>query len=59
MFSGKYDVFEDDVEIGKMVNKLQSESYLHMLKPDAWDIEAHNEALKSAEAMARKVVAGL
>ena len=59
MFTGRYDVFEDENEINRMVNKLQSESVIHMRKLDAWDIQSHSEALKSAENMARKVVAGL
>jgi len=54
-----YDTFEDEVEISKMVSRLQSESYKHMLIKDALDIQSHSDAVKSTEIMAEKIVASL
>ena len=54
----RVDVFEDEKEITKMVEKLQAKGLQHMSIPDAfWDSKFHEKAIKSTNKMGKKVLA--
>lgn len=43
MLTYSYDVFEDEIEISKMISNLQSEGMKYMLIPDSMDIPIKKE----------------
>ncbi len=53
------DPFENEAEVSKMVEKLHSQMFEQLNRPDIWDIQGHSDAIKSATKMGKKVLAKL
>ena len=60
MYEKRFDTFEDDAEVTRMIDKLQSEGIKYLSIPDEfWNKEFHSGAVATARDMGKKVMATL
>ena len=48
----RFDTFEDEIEISKLITMLQSQSIKHMKRYDAWEVPEMTNPVKSKRKMA-------
>lgn len=56
----RFDTFENEEEMSKIISKLQSQGPKYMTCPDDfWHTKVHAKAMKSAREMTKKILAQL
>jgi hypothetical protein len=60
MYLDRFDVFENEEEVSRMIISLQRKGLENMVVPDEfWTYESHQRALNSAHEMSEKVLSAL